>query len=73
VKGVVHIKSVQTAMTQVAGATKLLSFDEIAPGNSVRVTDDNMLFVVDLTMVITGKNRDDAGMVIRRLPKEIFS
>ena len=50
---------------------KTLSFDEIIPGNSVRVTSDGMIYAVDLTMVITGKNRDDAGMVLRRLPEEM--
>ena len=40
---------------------KTLSFDEIIPGNSVRVTSDGMIYAVDLVMVITGKNRNDAG------------
>jgi hypothetical protein len=53
--------------------TKSLSFDELIPGNSVRVTGDNMVYAVDLTMVITGKNRNDAGQVLRRLPEENFS
>ena len=42
-----------------------LSFEEIIPGSSVRFTDDGMLFAVDLVMAITGKNRDEAGMVDR--------
>lgn len=50
-----------------------LSFEEIIPGSSVRFTDDGMLFAVDLVMAITGKNRDEAGMVIRRLTDEIFT
>ncbi len=41
--------------------TKTLSFDEIIPGNGVRVTSDNMIYAVDLTMVIAGKNRNDAS------------
>jgi hypothetical protein len=44
-----------------------LSFEEIIPGSlsSVCCTDDGMLFAVDLVMAITGKNRDEAGMVDR--------
>ena len=41
--------------------TKTLSFDEIIPGNGVRVTSDNMIYAVDLTMVITGKHRNESG------------
>ena len=52
--------------------TKTLSFDEIIPGNSVRVTSDNMIYAVDLTMVITGGNRNYAGQILRRLPEEMF-
>ena len=40
---------------------KTLSFDEIIPGNGVRVTSDNMIYAVDLTMVITGKHRNESG------------
>ena len=36
-------------------APKTLSFDEILPGNSVRVSHDNMIYAVDLVMVITGE------------------
>ena len=57
--------------SQKMSSIKTLSFDEIIPGNSVRVTSDGMIYAVDLTMVITGKNRDDAGMVLRRLPEEM--
>ena len=52
---------------------KTLSFDEIIPGNSVRVTSDGMIHAVDLAMVITGTNRNYAGQVLRRLPEEVFS
>ena len=52
--------------------TKTLSFDEIIPGNGVRVTSDNMIYAVDLTMVITGGNRNYAGQILRRLPEEMF-
>ena len=47
--------------SQRMNSIKTLSFDEIIPGNSVRVTSDNMIYAVDLVMVITGKNRNDAG------------
>jgi len=32
-----------------------------------------MLWVVDLIMAITGKNRDDAGKALRRIPEDLFS
>ena len=54
------------------GSIKALSFDEIIPGNSVRVTSDNMIYAVDLTMVITGKTRNDAGQALRNLTEESF-
>ena len=36
-------------------APRALSLDEILPGNSVRVSHDNMIYAVDLVMVITGE------------------
>lgn len=39
---------------------------------TVRITEDGLLFAVDLVMVVTGKHRDDAGLALRRLPEEIF-
>ena len=53
---------------------KYLSFEEIVHGRdaSVRITDDGLLFVVDLVMVVTGKSRDDSSRVLRDLPEEIF-
>ena len=56
----------------IMGSIKALSFDEIIPGNSVRVTSDNMIYAVDLTMVITGKPRDQAGLTLRNLSEESF-
>lgn len=57
------------------GCSKVLSFAEIVRGRdaSVRVTDDNMLFAVDLVMVMTGASRDDAGKALRRLSNGLFS
>jgi hypothetical protein len=44
--------------------TKSISFDEIYPGKNVRVTLDNLICAVDLTMVIMGKNKNDAGKLL---------
>ena len=59
-----------------SSACKYLSFDEIVRGRdayTVRITDDGLLFVVDLVMVVTGKSRDDSSRVLRDLPEEVFS
>jgi hypothetical protein len=54
---------------------KCISFEEIIEGrdSSVRVTEDGLIFAVDLAVAVTGKSRDEAGMAIRRIPEEIFS
>ena len=49
-----------------------LSFDDILKGCTVRITDDGMLFGVDLTMAITGKNKNESGEVLRNLKEELF-
>ena len=49
-----------------------LSFNELLPGKSVRVTADNMIYAIDLAMVVTEKNRDDAGKSLRNLSADIF-
>ena len=56
-------------------APNYISFEEIVQGRdaSVRVTEDRMIYAVDLAIVVTGKSRDEAGMAIRRIPEEIFS
>ena len=53
---------------------KTISFEEIVKDRdaTVRVTEDNLIYAVDLVMVITGKDRDQAGMVLRRLPEGCF-
>ena len=38
----------------------------------MRVTNDGLLYTVDLVMVMTGKNRNDAGQALRNLDDEIF-
>jgi hypothetical protein len=51
-----------------------ISFAEIVKGRdaSVRITDDRLLYAVDLAMVVTAKNRNDAGQAIRNLKEETF-
>ena len=56
-----------------APLTLSLNLDEIVAGGSVRVTNDGLLYAVDLVMIISDKNRDEAGMVLRRLPEEVFA
>jgi len=52
-----------------------LSFAEIIKGrdSSVRVTQDHMIYAVDLVMVMTGKDRDHAGQALRGISDEKFS
>jgi hypothetical protein len=53
---------------------RTISFAEIVDRreSTVRITSDEMIYVVDLVMAVTGKDRDMAGNVIRRLPDQIF-
>lgn len=53
---------------------KTFSFAEIVHGHesSVRVTDDGLLYAVDLVMVVTGKDRDHAGQALRSISNDIF-
>jgi hypothetical protein len=55
-------------------SNKYFSFAEIVKGRdaSVRVTEDMMFWVVDLAMVVTGKDRNNAGRDIRDLKDEVF-
>ena len=55
--------------------TKTFSFDQIIKGrdSKVRIIDRDWFVLVDLVMVMTGKNRDDAGKVIRNISDEKFS
>jgi hypothetical protein len=54
---------------------KHFSFAEVLQGRNanVRVTDDGLLYAVELVMVVTGKNRDDSGKALRNLSDEAFS
>jgi hypothetical protein len=62
-------------LTTSADNVKTFSFAEIIQGRdaSVRVTNDGLLYAVDLVMVMTGASRDYAGQHLRRLPDETFS
>jgi hypothetical protein len=53
---------------------RLFSFAEIVTGRdaSVPVTDDNLLHAVPYAMVMTGKDRNNAGRDLRDLKEEIF-
>jgi hypothetical protein len=54
--------------------SKLISFAELVQGrdSSVRVTDDGMLDVVDLVMVVTGKNCNHSNELLRRIDHALF-
>ena len=51
-----------------------ISFEEIIKGRdaTVRVTDDGLLYAVDLVMVMTGQERDHAGKTLRNIPNGTF-
>ena len=53
---------------------KILSFEKITHGreSTVRITDDGFIYAVDLTMVVTGQNRDHAGKTLRNISDEVF-
>jgi Meiotically up-regulated gene 113 len=56
-----------------SGGVTTISFQELIPGSDgVRITEDGLLWAVDLVMVVTGKNRDDSGWVLRNLKSENF-
>ena len=54
--------------------TKTISFNEIIPGSSVRVTDDNMIYVIDLIKVIVSERAQrDTFTILRHLPDDFFA
>jgi len=69
-----HTRPLNAKSKSYMACTKLFSFAEIVQGrdSSVRVTDDGLLYAVDLVMVVTGHNWDDAGKSLRRLSNQIF-
>ena len=48
-------------------------FSTLVADGYVRVTEDGLLFAVDLAMMLTGKNQNEAGNALRMLDKEVFS
>ncbi len=52
-----------------------ISFDSIVKGRdaSVRVSDDNLLYAVDLVMVMSGKNCNDSNECLRDLNASLFN
>jgi len=54
-------------------AMRTIAFDELVPGSDgVRITEDGLIWALDLVMVVTGKNNNEAGEVLRRLKHDIF-
>ena len=55
--------------------SKSISFDELVKGrnSTVRMRPDELLYAVDLVMVVTGKNQHDAARVIKDLSNDDFS
>ena len=51
-----------------------ISFSQIVKGRdaSVRVTDDSLLYLVDLVMVVHGSSRNHAAQIITRIPDSDF-
>jgi len=69
-----EIKPIQTQTQPKMSNAKCITFAEIVQGRnaSVRITEDGMIYAVDLAMVVTGKDRNNAGRDIRDLKEEIF-
>ncbi len=65
-------KSIRPVMS-CSKAIATISFAEIIHGrdSSVRVTDDHLVYAVDLAMIGTGKGRDYAGQVTNLIWKWI--
>jgi hypothetical protein len=55
--------------------TRVISFAGIIQGqnSSVRVTNDNLIYAVDLTMAVMNTERDYAGQVLRNLDSDVFN
>jgi hypothetical protein len=53
---------------------KTISFAEVVQDRdtTVRVTDDGMIYAIDLAVAMTGKDRNDAGQILRRLGDDVF-
>lgn len=57
-----------------SGMKKFISFEDIVQGrdSTVRVTDDGLIYAVDLVMAVSGQNRDDSAKVLRRIGDDVF-
>ena len=55
--------------------SKFFSFAEVVQGRdaNARMTDDGLLYAVDVNMVMSGKDRNNAGRDLRDLPDDVFS
>ena len=51
-----------------------ISFSEIVNGrdSTVRITSDKKIFAIDLVMVITGKNQNNAAWTLHCIPNNVF-
>ena len=64
---VAHVESTQN--------TKYMSFAEVIQGRSslVRMTQDGLIYAVDLVMVMTGKNCNHSSETLRNLHPSLFN
>ena len=51
-----------------------ISFNEIKPGATVRILMEEppLIYAVDIVMVVTGKNNDDANKALRNIPEYLY-
>lgn len=55
-------------------ATRTIAFDELVPGSDgVRITEDGLLWAVDLVVAVKGGSRSNAARDLREIPDELFS
>jgi len=54
--------------------TATLSFETVVKDRdaTVRITDDNLIYAVDLVMVVTGKDANQSAEVLRRLSPDVY-
>ena len=50
-----------------------LCFDALVPNGHVTVTEDGLLYAVELVMLVASKDRNQAGETLRTLDKDVFS
>jgi len=62
-------------MLSVSANSRLISFEGIAKGirKTVKVTDDGLIYAVDLAMVVAGKNINRANESLRNLDPSLFN